>query len=263
MRAFVKNAVQSVGAERLGNANLLLLLVTEVVKGEAFRQQRVDLRGAGLGDLLRGKEIFHIRGNIYLAQLQPIVQRIPGECAIGTDHHQRHTQHLHAFADALRQRRRRAVKGVAGLWIHQYGAVQLFDSVDHIPHQTEVGHKLLGRDTAQMPHQPFLAHKAVGGADNVEWAGIEDRGGDFQVYEAGVIHQDQTGLVSTQPLHADAAAVKIGGLQIGGGEEVQQCAEEDRGFERLPVLCPWQNHDILVGFVGDLNLHALSPCSIC
>ena len=69
VRAFVKNAVQSVGAERLGNANLLLLLVTEVVKGEAFRQQRVDLCGAGLGDFLRGKEIFHIRGNIYLAQL--------------------------------------------------------------------------------------------------------------------------------------------------------------------------------------------------
>ena len=140
--------------------------------------------------------------------------------------------------------------------------MQFPDGIEHIPHQAEVGHKLLSRDTAQMPHQPFLAHKAVGGADNVERAGIEDRGGNFQVDEAGVIHQDQTGLIGPQPLHTDTAAVKIGGLQIGGGEEFQQCAEEDRGFERLPVLCPWQSHDILVGFVGDLNLHALSPCSI-
>ena len=75
-----------------------------------------------------------------------------------------------------------------------------------------------------------------------------------------MIHQEQTGLIGPQTLHADAAAVKIGGLQIRGGEEFQQRAEENGGLKRLPVLFPRKRQDLLVGFVGDLDFHTLTSC---
>ena len=159
-----------------------------MVKGKVSGKPSVDLLRAQRLDLFGGKHIFHIRRDLHLAQPQPVVERIARKRAVGADHHDRHAEHLHTLADRLRQRRRRTVKAVARLRIHQHGALQRAHGVKHIPHKRGVRTELARRDAAQIPHQPLFADKAVRRADDVERARIEHRRGDLEVNEARVVH---------------------------------------------------------------------------
>ena len=259
VRAFVEHAVETVGAERLVHDDAIFLLPAEVIKGKFIREQRVDLVRALLRGLPGREQIAQFRGDIDPAVLQPIVERVARERAAGTQQHDRHAERLDALAEALRQRRGRAVEAVARLGIEEDGAFELLHRVEHIAHERGVRLKLPRGNAAERAHQSRLAHKAVRRADDVEGARVEHRRSDLQVQKAGVIHQNETGLVRAEPLHTHAVTAKMRRAQVRRGQRAQERAEQHGRTARRRVLFSRLRERLLVGHIHDLDLHGGPP----
>ena len=252
--ALVEDALQAVRPEGLADLHALIPLPGEVIEGEHPVQQRVQLAHGLFPDLLPGQQTPDCGADGHVPLLQAVVQWVPGKGALGEDAHHRRVQPLEHQPQPPGQGRGRAVEAVAGLRVEQHAAALLVQGAAHVREQLKIRDELVGGDAADAPHEPLLAHKAVGGADDASGLGIEDAGDDLQVDKAGVIHQNQIGPLA-QLLHPLGFVGEAGLLQIPGAQGPDQPAEKERRPFRLPVSGPWQSQDFLIAEALGLDLH--------
>ena len=191
--------------------------------------------------------------------MQPVVERVTRERAVGADHHDRHIQRLDALADALRQRCGRAVKAVACLGIEQHRRFERPHAVEHVAHERRVRTELARGDAADAAHQPLLADKAVRRADDVERARVQHRLRDFEVEKARVVHQDKAGLIAFDLRHADLLAVEMRRQKVGRGGCAQDRPEQERRLFRLFVHLRRLGKRLFICHIDDFNFHSVSP----
>ena len=225
VRTLVEHAVEPVGAEGLADRDAIFLPPAEAVERELRGNARVDRVDRFPRELRRGEQVFELGRDVDPALLQPVVERVARERTVGVQHHDRHAQCLDALADALGQGRGRAVEAVARLGIEQNRRFELAHAVEHIAHEGCVRAELARGDTADAAHQRLLADEAVRRADDVERTRIEHRFGDLEIEKAGVIHQNEAGLVIRKPLHAVLFTVKMCGMKVRRGRRAQKAAQ--------------------------------------
>ena len=79
--------------------------------------------------------------------------------------------------------------------------------------------------------------------------------GDFQIDEAGVVHEHQAGFVFSQPFHARLLTGEAGGQQVRDGNQLQQRTEKPV-WPQGRLVGPWgQGNDLLIGQGGGFDLH--------
>ena len=253
--AFVEHAVEKIRAEGLVDAHAVLLLPAEAVKAEALAKGGVDLVRAHARNVLGRKKILQIRRHFHLTALKIVVERIARKCTVGADQHHGNAKMLDEFAKAVGQGRGRAVKGIARFGIHQHRAFLRFDRVGDVADQPHLADEFFGGNAADLPHEPPLAHKAVGGGHDVEGAGKEHARRDLQIHKAGVVHQDQAGLALAQLLHADPLAAKAHRQKVGQRHELKQYAKEEVYTLGLLMLFGGDRRDVVIGHRNGLDLH--------
>ena len=193
--------------------------------------------------------------------MQAVVQGVSCKSTLGDDRDHRHTQLFQQHTHLPGQGRGSAVKGVAGLRVHQDAALFLFEQIFHICDEGHVGDEFLGRNTAKQPHQKghTEAYKTVGGAHDAVGLGEEYFGGDLQVDEAGMVHQDQAGLFSAELFHSVSLIGKIGGKQIKNGQKTHHQLQKKQWPPGISVLGPGLCHNLFIGEDFGWNLHNLPP----
>ena len=257
--ALIQDAVQAVGTEGLIDLDALVLLPLEVVETECSIDavgQLLDSHGL---DLLLGKEDIGPGGHLLvLADLKLIIKRVPGEGAEGLHHDDGNAELLQQDAESPGQGSCGAVEGIAGFGIHQHTGLQGLEAVFHILDQTQVGNILLGGDAADGTHDPLHqaaeADEAIVGGHDVEDPGEEHFMGDLHVQEAGVVHQDQAGLVLVDAVELDLI-FEAGAHQAEEAQELDQQTPEQIDPAGGLVLRTGQGHDGLIIHIFDGGFH--------
>ena len=251
MGTFIQNTLQTVRPETVGDLNAVFPLPAELVEGKGFVQPVGQLLDGFLLQILPAVQQAHLRRNgNALAHLQFIVQRVAAEGAESLDHHHRHVQLFQQHAHFPGQRRAGAVEGIAGFRVHENAAFQVFQAVDHILHQRQVGDEFPGgyaTDGAHRPcHQSAHAHKAVGCTDNIVGSGVQNGACDLQIQKAGMVHENQARLVLTDLLHSLAGVMEVGSGQSQNGQPPHEGAPENAGPDGVQMGILGQRHDFFV-----------------
>ena len=252
MRTFIQNAVETLCAEILGDLHAVFLLPAPIVEGEILLQDLVELGRRFFLDILGRKYVFHFRGNLDLAALEIVIERIARERSERADHDDGNAEKLQTTAERFGKRRRGSVKAVARLRIHEHGVAELFDRVRHVAEQMQVGREFIGGNTADGVHEPVLADKAIGRTNNIKRSGIKDRCRNLQIDEAAMVHQIEAGLLFTKLLHTDLLAGEVRRRQIGNGYHAKQRTEKHIRTDRLAVLGLGHCHNLVVALGNGL-----------
>ena len=259
MGAFVEDALQAVCPEIIVDLDALFCLPLEVVKAEGFIQTVTELFDTERPNLLPGEQAPSLGADWdTFAHLQLVVQGIAGERTEGLDHDDRHIEFFQQNAHFAGQGGAGTVEGVAGLVVHEDAGFQRFQRVGHIRDQTKIRNEFLGREAADGAHQPAHeaahAHKSIGGTDDAEMLGEQDAVGDLHIQEAGVVHQDQAGLVF-EFIQSLGLVFELGAHHAEHGQQANEAAPEDVGLFGIFVLVPGEGHDLVIVHMLDAGLH--------
>ena len=211
--AFIEDPVQAVCPVRLIDHHSVFLLPPEIIEAKGLVQLGIQFRhGHGL-QIFFGKEALHIGTNLHLPLFQLVIKGLAGKGTLGNHRYHRNAQLLQQNAHFSGQCRCGAVKGIAGLRIHQHTDLLLLQHILHIPHKAKIADKFLGGDAADQRHQPAhqRAYKAVGSGDNAIGPGEEHPGGDLHIHKARMVHQNQAGFFLADFLHASCLIGKLVG----------------------------------------------------
>ena len=255
MRTFEKHSLESVRAEVFVYHYVIFLLPLEIIEGEGFIYDGVQLVCGHLLDLVGREKIGHVSRNIDLSVTKHIIKRLTRECAARDYGHDGHFKELEQSSQGVGQSRSRAVKGISRLGVHNHRGLKLFERVGHILDKREVGNELLRGDTAYLPHQPSLSGESVRGADGGKWAGVKIIRRYLQIYKAGVIHKHEAGLILAELLHSVLVVAHIVALEVKVRERFGQQPEKRVYLLRLFSLGAWERRNLGVGLVHYLYFH--------
>ena len=127
---------------------------------------------------------FYLRGNFNVSYLKSIVEGISCKRTVALNINHGYLKHLKKSCKSIRQNRRGSVERIACFGIHKDAGVLLFEQVVDVAHKRQVADELLRGDTTDLSHKPILAHKAIGCANDIECAGIQNARRDLKVNKA-------------------------------------------------------------------------------
>ena len=133
----------------------------------------------------------------------PVVQVPEGGVyvmAVAHEHHHRHLQKLTKLAQRIRQHRRGAAEGVAGLGIEDSDVAPVHHPLK-LANEGQVPGELALADAAHEPEEPFPLQKAVDGHHIVAPMGEDGPGGHGEVHEGVVVAQQQIGGLHALHVH--------------------------------------------------------------
>ena len=84
-------------------------------------------------------------------------------------------------------------------------------------------------------------------------------GGDLQIHEAGVIHQNQTGFFLTDFLHAVFFILEFGRDQIEHGQDPNQDLQQKQRPQGSAGFCPLHSHDFFISALFGYDFHIIQP----
>ena len=202
MRALIQDSVQSVGTEGHVNGDPIVSLPCKVIEGKGLLQQGIQLFHRFFFHFFRRCDALDMGADFDVADLEHVIQGISVEGALGDDGHHRNPQPLHQHTQPLGHGRGAAVKGISRLRIHQNAGLVFPQHILDVLDEGQIRHIFMGGGTPQQTHQlaQNTAHGIHRGHD-AQLPGIKDAIRKLHIREAGMVHQNQTGLVLHQ-LHA-------------------------------------------------------------
>ena len=256
-----QDAAETVGTGGAVDVDIVLALPGKAVEGKDLIQHGVQLGHGSLRDLLRRQQAAHMGADGHIFPLlQAIIQRFPGKSAGSGDGDHRHLQLFQQHAHLPGQGRGGAVKGVAGLGVHQHAALLLTQSVLHIADEPHIADELIGGDGAHQTQDPVEAHEGVGGADEGQAVGEENAVGGLHIDKAGVVHEDEARLFPAHQLHTLGGIAEPGRQQVRDGQQTDQAAQQEAGPQGLAMLRAAQSHHLRIAFLSNGDLHNEASC---
>ena len=255
VRTFIKYALQTVSTIRYINGDFIIPLPCKVIKGKGFFQHCIQFRN-GLGlELLRRYHALYMGADLDITHLKHIVHGVSVECTLSDNRHHGHAQALHHNAHSLGQGGGAAIKGVACLRIHDNAGFVHLEHMFKVSKQGHIRHKFMGGCAAQQAHK--LTQNAGHGihrGDKAHLAGIKDAVGKLHIRKAGMIHQNQAGLVLHQ-FHALGGIAKAGFPQRRLTGDAGNGGQPLLGHHGLFVLKPGQFQHFLIGHLFYIYFH--------
>ena len=197
----VQHFVQSLGAERLGDVDVVLLLPAILVVHHRLANDSTNLLGGFFFDLLGGEYLRHrgVQGNFSRFAVVP-EWGVKIVAVVQQDDH-RDILHLDHLAQGVGQNCRRTDGGIPRLRVHTHDIAVFVENLFHRAEERHIRGKFTLAHTPQPLHEERTAVIAVNGSDVVDTMGESGNRAEMEVHEVHMVAQKN--VRRFQPLHID------------------------------------------------------------
>ena len=108
-------------------------------------------------------------------------------------------------------------------------------------------------------HKQILADKGIVGGNYVERSREKGGHGYLHIYEAGMVHQKQTGLLFAKLFHSHLFQLESGFEHIGKGHALEKYSEKHIGANGLFTLVYLFGNDLGIRLIDYFNFHTVLP----